>query len=70
MFGRGKFDLYKRSVSVLLQAVGQLITQIPSQDDFAVYLFFLSFFLFSASPLVFSFVLCLCLFFLDFFDFV
>lgn len=33
MFGRGKFDLYKRNVSVLLQAVGQLITQILTQDD-------------------------------------
>ena len=35
MFGRGKFDLYKRNVSVLLQAVGQLIAQILSQDDLA-----------------------------------
>lgn len=36
MFGRGKFDLYKRNVSVLLQALGQLITQILTQDDLPV----------------------------------
>lgn len=39
MFGRGKFDLYKRNVSVLLQALGQLVTQILTQDDLPVSLF-------------------------------
>lgn len=36
MFGRGKFDLYKRNVSVLLQALGQLLVQLLTQEDLSV----------------------------------